>query len=247
MRCAPGAIFSILKDMQPNMKVRLNELGWTPFLGFNLEAIEDRALAMYIMEHVELNPLRIQIGERVLPLTPHIPKCVFAIPSGSTPLPVLSAKEKAEAQMELRRLCDLNGMKQMYQDRKNNNPKFKDYSQLKAHEVDRWVVEEFAKQGNGDDWSITCFFMVLFDALLFPTSSLSLSGETYHHCKEVTQVSQYDLCTAVIEDLTVKVGKWKISAEKRRQTSSVSMQGCVALLVVRTRALQILIYMFEYI
>ncbi|CAO2189446.1 unnamed protein product [Urochloa humidicola] len=122
-------------------------------------------------------------------------------------------------------------MKEMYQQRKLSHPKCKAYSQLKPYEVDRWVIEEFAKNGDGDDWSITCFFMAFFDGLLFPTSSLRLSGETYYHCKRVSEVSQYDLCTALIEDLTKKVGKWKKSADKRSLTTT-SVQGCVVLFLM---------------
>ncbi|CAO2141634.1 unnamed protein product [Urochloa humidicola] len=175
IRCAPGSITTILESMSKPMKDRLVELGFNDFLRFNVDAIDDRGLILFLMEHAQLDPLRIEVSGRVLPVTPQVVKCVLGIPDGPNPLPSVSALEKNSHQKELRRLCDLKGMKQMFQQRKQSHPKCKAYSQLKSHEVDRWVIEEFAKNGDGDDWSITCFFMSLFDGLLFPTSSLTLS------------------------------------------------------------------------
>jgi hypothetical protein len=73
----------------------------------------------------------------------------------------------------------------------------------------RYVIEEFVKKGNGDAWSIRCFFMTLLDGLLFSTSALFVPGNIYYYYKNIEDVAKYDLCTAIVDVLTVKAKKWK--------------------------------------
>jgi hypothetical protein len=98
--------------------------------------------------------------------------------------------------------------------------------------------------------------MTLFDGLLFSTSALSVPGDIYYYCKKKEDVAKYDLCTAVVNDLTQKAIKWKkrdvakydlctavvndltqkaIKWKKRgvnERTGAISVQGCVALIMV---------------
>ncbi|CAO2189447.1 unnamed protein product [Urochloa humidicola] len=62
MRCAPGSITTILESMSKPMKDRLVELGFSDFLRFNVDAIDDRGLILFLMEHAQLDPLRIEVG-----------------------------------------------------------------------------------------------------------------------------------------------------------------------------------------
>ena len=43
------------------MKDRLEKLGFQDFLGFSLDAIDYRSLAVFIMDHLEVDPLRIVV------------------------------------------------------------------------------------------------------------------------------------------------------------------------------------------
>ena len=210
------------------MKDKLKDLGFKDFLGFSLDAIDDRSLVVFIMDHLEVDPLRIAVEGRELPITPHMVKSVFGIPNGPNTLPVVSGIERKNHQIELRRICDEKGMEELHDDRQLQKPNTRGYSDLKPNEVPRWVIEYFAKHGDGDDWSITCFFMALFDGLLFPTTSLSITGDTYFYCKNINDVCKFDLCSAVVDDLANKVPKWK----KSSSSNSPSVQGCVALLLV---------------
>jgi hypothetical protein len=73
--------------------------------------------------------------------------------------------------------------------------------------------------------------MTLFDGLLFSTSALSVPGDIYYYCKKKEDVAKYDLCTAVVNDLTQKAIKWKKRGVNER-TGAISVQGCVALIMV---------------
>lgn len=82
-----------------------------------------------------------------------------------------------------------------------------------------------------DDWNIKCFFMTLFDGFLFSTSSLYVPGEVYYYCKNIEEFRNYNLCKAIVDDLTEKATKWKKKPPSER-TGAAAIQGCVAFLVV---------------
>jgi hypothetical protein len=73
--------------------------------------------------------------------------------------------------------------------------------------------------------------MTLLDGLLFSTSALFVPGDIYYYYKNIEDVAKYDLCTAVVDDLTVKAKKCKKVAPSDR-SGATSVQGCVALVVV---------------
>jgi hypothetical protein len=183
---------SMLESMSQDMW--LAEVGFKDFLGFRFGGNDERGLVYFLMDHVEMDPFCIEIDGRVLPLNREVAKFVLGIPAGPNALPVVSGLEKNNHKKEFRRLCDSKGLRDMYNESKKKFSKRKDYSALNANEVHRWVVEEFAIKGNGDDWSITCFCMALLDGILFPTTSVTLPGEIYRYCKVAGDVCQYHYC-----------------------------------------------------
>ena len=76
------------------MKDKLKDWGFKDFLGFSLDAIDNRSLVVFIMDHLEVDPLRIAVEGRELPITPHMVKSVFGIPNGPNTLPVVSGIER---------------------------------------------------------------------------------------------------------------------------------------------------------
>ena len=76
------------------MKDKLKDLGFKDFLGFSSDAIDDRSLVVFIMDHLEVDPLRVAVEGRELPITPHMVKSVFGIPNGPNTLPVVSGIER---------------------------------------------------------------------------------------------------------------------------------------------------------
>ena len=226
IRCSPGSVVSILNVMTQPMKDRISELGFKHILGFSFGAIDDRSLVMFLMDHIEVDPLRIVVGGIELPISPDVVHCVLRIPEGGASVPTVSMADRASLQTELREKCDEEGMEELYSARQGRHSK--KYEDLKPSEVDRWVIEEFAKRQNADDWTLRCFFMTLFDALLFPTSSLVMSGNIYSYCKDLDNIGNFDWYKAVVDDLAIKVKKWK---NCRKTTTSA--QGCAVLFLVR--------------
>jgi hypothetical protein len=214
--------------MTEEMKKRVQKIGFGEILKFAFDAIGDRDLAMFLMANVKFDPLRIVVGEKVLPLNADVFHCVLGLPIGGDPLPILSSADRSGYQSQLRSDCDKNGMKALHTERQKKIPKTKKYEALKPHEVPRWVVEEFASRKNHEDWTLRCFLMTLFNALLFPSSNLEVLGQEYFYCLDLDKVGKYDWCGAVIDDFTDKVSKFQ-SGGKR---ATPSVQGCIVVPLV---------------
>jgi hypothetical protein len=118
-------------------------LGFKDFLGFSLDKIDDRLLAIFLMDHIEVDPLRIVINGRELPITPLIVKHVLGLPNGTKALPVVSASDKAIHQQELREECEQKGMKKLVSERHKKNSKIKRFQDLKSNEVPRYCPLPF--------------------------------------------------------------------------------------------------------
>ena len=82
-------------------KDKLKDLGFEDFLGFSLNAIEDRSLVIFIMDHLKVDPLCIAVEGRELPITPHMVKSVLGIPNGPNTLPVVSGIERNITRLSL--------------------------------------------------------------------------------------------------------------------------------------------------
>ena len=114
MRCSPGVICNIIGKMSENMKRRIRDLGFGQLLNMKIDKLEDRALAMFLVRSVKEDPLRIEVGRKVLPITSEVVSLVFGIPSGCRSLPEFSYADKKEGRAALRSICDDKGLKRMF-------------------------------------------------------------------------------------------------------------------------------------
>ena len=99
--------------MNQSMKDNIDRLGFGGLLKFNIDAVEDRTLAMFLMSHVKDNPPCIQVKDRILSLS--LPReaidIVLGLPMGSEKLPTnFEYRQKHDALVELRKICVEKGM-----------------------------------------------------------------------------------------------------------------------------------------
>jgi hypothetical protein len=141
--------------MSEPMKDELVHLGFKDFLSFTLDKLDDRMLATFLMDHIEVDPLRIVINGRELPITPQIVKLVLGIPDGNKPLDFVSASDKAFYQKELRDECVKRGMQNIVSEKRKKNSKIRRFKELKPNEVPRYSRPTFF-------WNQSCIITAFF-------------------------------------------------------------------------------------
>ncbi|KAG8056505.1 hypothetical protein GUJ93_ZPchr0002g23085 [Zizania palustris] len=104
----------------------------------------------------------------------------------------------------------------------------KSFAGLQKNDVLRWVIESFASSGSNDVWTLQCFMMAVFNALMFPTSVLNINGLDFLYCKEIMRMGEFDWCQAVVDDIRDKVDRWR----KNRDKATPLVQGCIAFIMI---------------
>ncbi|KAG8081598.1 hypothetical protein GUJ93_ZPchr0285g7159 [Zizania palustris] len=104
----------------------------------------------------------------------------------------------------------------------------KSFEGLQKNDVPRWVIESFASFGSNDVWTLQCFMMSVFNALMFPTSVININGSDFLYCKEIMRLGEFDWCQAVMDDIRDKVDRWK----KNRDKATPLVQGCIAFIMI---------------
>ncbi|KAG8044935.1 hypothetical protein GUJ93_ZPchr0008g13201 [Zizania palustris] len=104
----------------------------------------------------------------------------------------------------------------------------KSFAGLQKNDVPRWVIESFASSGSNDVWTLQCFMMAVFNALMFPTSVLNINGSDFLYCKEIMRLEEFDWCQAVVDDIRDKVDRWR----KNRDKATPLVQGCIAFIMI---------------
>ncbi|KAG8088364.1 hypothetical protein GUJ93_ZPchr0010g10449 [Zizania palustris] len=104
----------------------------------------------------------------------------------------------------------------------------KSFEGLQKNDVLRWIIESFASSGSNDVWTLQCFMMSVFNALMFPTSVLNINGSNFLYYKEIMRLEEFDWCQAVVDDIRDKVDRWK----KNRDKATPLVQGCIAFIMI---------------
>jgi hypothetical protein len=122
MRCSLGVICNVIGEISEALKGRIQELGFGELLLLKIDKLDDRTLGLF---------LRIQIGNRALPISVEAVHQVFGLPASGKSLPNYNAADKRAARADLRKLCDTKGLESMFTRRGGN------YAGLGVSEVPR--------------------------------------------------------------------------------------------------------------
>jgi hypothetical protein len=191
MRCSLGVICNVIGEISEALKGRIQELGFGELLLLKIDKLDDRTLGLF---------LRIQIGNRALPISVEAVHQVFGLPASGKSLPNYNAADKRAARADLRKLCDTKGLESMFTRRGGN------YAGLGVSEVPRWFIEHYAnaKESDVDDWTVQSFLMLVFNALLFLTGSDKMAGLYYLMSARLSDVPEINWCQAIVDDIKVK-------------------------------------------
>jgi hypothetical protein len=162
-----------------------------------------------------------------LPISAEAVHQVFGLSASGKSLPNYNAADKRAARADLRKLCDNKGLESMFTKHGGN------YPELGVSEIPKWFIEHYAnaKEYDVNYWIVQSFLMLVFNALLFPTSSDKMAGLDYLTSTSLSDVPEINWCQAIVDDIKVKVRdlKDKISSN---DNSTPNAQGCIVFLVV---------------
>jgi hypothetical protein len=99
IRCSPGVIFNVIGEMSEALKGRVRDLGLWELLHLKIDKLDDRVLGYFLLSYVVEIPLRIQIGNRVLPITAQVVHQVFGLTASGKSLPNYNAMDNRVAEL----------------------------------------------------------------------------------------------------------------------------------------------------
>jgi hypothetical protein len=89
MRCSPAAVNNTTLTLPDMVKVRLKGFCFGSLLIMNIEVPEDRVFEAFSLSSVHDNPLCIEVGGHLLPITPQVVHHVTDLPMGNQKFPEL--------------------------------------------------------------------------------------------------------------------------------------------------------------
>jgi hypothetical protein len=103
-------------------------------------------------------------------------------------------------------------------------------------------LQDRLRKGEDDDLTIRCFFLILFNRLLFPTASWGITNHEVLLTEEMHCFHETDCCQLIFNDLCEAAKKWH-----NRSTTNVSttIYGCS--IVVLVSIVFILMYILLHI
>jgi hypothetical protein len=159
--------------MSDQMKRRIEDAGFGPLLGMNIDKLEERVLSMFLMDSIREDLLRIEVGNKKLPIIAQAVHIIFGLPTGGRKLGDFTKEQKQRARRDLQRKCDGQGLKRLVNARLSGK-----YDKLEVSEVPQYAIEYFANTRGVaiGDFSVKCFFMLVFNCLMFPCGSARILG-----------------------------------------------------------------------
>ncbi|KAL6896896.1 hypothetical protein ACP4OV_007468 [Aristida adscensionis] len=213
-RSAPHSIVELIKSIPKALRNRLVKNGFGDFLKFSLDEIIDRQLLCFLMDHVDVGKMQIDLGhDKVIRIDEHAVHCVLGLPNDcELDPPVYKSSRDKEYLQELKQILNIAADK----------------------DVSRAKILGLAAKHDVDDMSVTYFFICVFNMLLFPTAKNNIRGMDYLWSREVDTIWKVDWCKAVVDFLKEKVQIWQSNPKRKMDPdgSTPCIQGCAIFLLI---------------
>ncbi|KAL6864980.1 hypothetical protein ACP4OV_016131 [Aristida adscensionis] len=213
-RSAPHSIVELIKSIPKALRNRLVKNGFGDFLKFSLDEIIDRQLLCFLMDHVDVGKMQIDLGhDKVIRIDEHAVHCVLGLPNDcELDPPVYKSSRDKEYLQELKQILNIAADK----------------------DVSRTKILGLAAKHDVDDMSVTYFFICVFNMLLFPTAKNNIRGMDYLWSREVDTIWKVDWCKAVVDFLKEKVQIWQSNPKRKMDPhgSTPCIQGCAIFLLI---------------
>jgi len=185
-RCNPKDVIDAINLMSGPQKEKIRDLGWGKILDITIDAVKRRELFKWLLTKVDVLSMEIRgPPHTILPITKHAVHIVLGVPTGTRPPSDHSYKEVNEEKARLATALGCQG---------NRITIARLKSKLSEHK--------------GDDLSIRCFFLLLFNRLLFSTSAFDISNTEVKYTMDWDSFDQVDWQQIMVNDIRDAAKQW---------------------------------------
>jgi hypothetical protein len=190
------ASIHILNDRQ---RQAIRRKGFSNILDMTVDALCSRSHLRWLMDKLDHKDMIIRPGlGKELKITKDTVHLILGVPNhgGGKPLGIDEAVAASNLRAELG---------------------------LAKDEFNVTLLQDRLRKGEDDDLTIRCFFLILFNCLLFPTASWGITNHEVLLTKEMHSFHETDWCQLIFNDLCEAAKKWR-----NRSTTNVSttIYGC---------------------
>ncbi|XP_062213152.1 uncharacterized protein LOC133914001 [Phragmites australis] len=183
-RCNPKDVLEAIRSLSDDQVAEIRRLGWGKFLEIKIDAVESRELYCFLMDHIDIVHMNLILShDKILPISAQSIHIVLGLPIGGGELTFTKTKEITNAKKDL---FDMLGEKLS---------------------IERLKLE--VSKGLADELSLRCFFMIVFNRLLFPTSSYDVSNNDVRLTMDMSKIGEVDWCKLVVEDIRAAASQWQ--------------------------------------
>jgi hypothetical protein len=205
IRCNPQDVLVCIQIMNERQRQAVVRKGFFSILDMTIDALGSRTHLCWLMEKLDPKDMTLRIGPgKELKITKETVHLILGLPNtgGGKPLNI----DEVNAAVNLRSSLGIS-----------------------KDEFGVAKLQERLRLGGDDDLSIRCFFLILFNRLLFPTASWSISNNEVLLTEQLDRFPHIDWCHLIFNDLCEAAHKWH-----NRSTTNVSatIYGCSIVVLV---------------
>jgi hypothetical protein len=218
IRCIPYDVMVSSWIMSDRQRDAVARLGFSSIFGLRTDALESRSLIRWLMDKLDPHDMTIRPGAgKELKITKDTVHLILGLPCAGGGREFTDWYGEVDAAAKLRR--DLNVGKE---------------------EFDVVKLQDKIVLGNDDELSIRCFFLILFNRLLFPSASWGITNNEVLMTSNMARMADIDWCQLVYTDLCDAATRW----HKRNKTNiTTTIYGCSLIVLVSNFFCLLCIYM----
>ncbi|WVZ70141.1 hypothetical protein U9M48_018833, partial [Paspalum notatum var. saurae] len=205
VRCNPGDVLFTIILLTRNQYAALVALGFGPFLTMLTDAVESRNLLPWLLDKINPNDMVLSIGPgKNISVTPSITSMVLGIPHGGTNLKLYTTDEGRQFKKDL----------------------IKDLGQeclLDGDDIHISNLQEEILKGNVDELFFRCFFMIVFNRYLFPTTTYNFDYSDIIKLKHPEDFGKINWSQEVFNNLQFAIRRWHYRDRTQR---TQTIYGC---------------------
>ncbi|WVZ91351.1 hypothetical protein U9M48_037538 [Paspalum notatum var. saurae] len=211
VRCNPGDVLFTINLLNPKQHAALVALGFGPFLAMLTDAVESRNLLPWLLDRINPNEMVLRIGPgKNIAVTPSIISMVLGILHGGKNIKLYTTEEGCQFKKDL--IKDL-GHECLFDD----------------DDIYISNLQEEILKGNVDELFFRCFFMIVFNRYLFPTTTYKFDYSDITKSKHPEDFGQIDWSQEVFNNLQFAIRRWHY--RDRTQRTQI-IYGCSIFLIV---------------